>query len=405
MSQRFLFVCMAPTLFVISVGIAACGAENSDNESSEVTKGKVSLDSACDSPGTICTWGGSGEAAFDGDGNTPLMSDFYWPIDMTITKGGEMYVLDWNNHRVRHVQADGTLMTVIGTDFLGDGPDDKSDLTEPGAMGTDVHLNHPTQLLERPDGRLVLLAWHNHKLRTYDPETGRVVVTCGGPPGFGGDGGPAAKAKINQPNQGAMAPDGTVYILDQRNQVIRKIDTNDMMSTVAGTPMQAGFEGDGGDPLAAKLSFPAGGNPPPAGGLAVGPDGNIYISDTSNHRVRKVDFAKNTITTIAGTGEAGYSGDNGPATSAKINNPRKLAFGPDGRLYLADENNHRIRAIDLATGIIETVVGTGEASYTGDGGPAENAGLHRPAGLVFDPNGKYLYVADTYNHVIRRVAL
>jgi sugar lactone lactonase YvrE len=116
-----------------------------------------------------------------------------------------------------------------------------------------------------------------------------------------------------------------------------------------------------------------------------------------------VDLENDIIETVAGTGEAGYGGDGGPGTAAKLNNPRKLAFGPDGRLYIADEHNHRVRALDLETGTIETVAGTGEPAFAGDGGPATAAALNRPSGLAFHDG--HLYIADTENHRIRRIKL
>ncbi|HEY6728641.1 MAG TPA: hypothetical protein VI197_31735, partial [Polyangiaceae bacterium] len=155
----------------------------------------------CSDPARLCTYAGNGEAAFDGDGNSLEESSFYWPIDLTFTRAGDIYVLDWNNHAVRKVEADDTLRTVIGSGFVGDGPPDLSDLEPPGAEGTEVDLNHPTQLVEMPDDKLMLVAWHNHKLREYDPETGRVLVTCGAGAGFSGDGEGARGALLNQPTQ------------------------------------------------------------------------------------------------------------------------------------------------------------------------------------------------------------
>jgi hypothetical protein len=201
----------------------------------------------------------------------------------------------------------------------------------------------------------------------------------------------------------AVAEDGTQFILDQRNQVIRRIDADGIITTVAGTLKQPGFAGDGASPVSAQFNFPTGSNPPPGGGLALDAAGNLYVSDTLNHRIRKIDFEADTITTIAGTGAPGYAGDGGPATEAELDNPRKLSMGPDGRLYVGDEYNHRIRAIDLRTGIIETVAGNGEKGYAGDGGPATETALNQPSGVSFDAAGN-MYVIDTDNHRIRRIA-
>ena len=354
-------------------------------------------------PNTICTYAGTGAAGFNGDRHPLLASTFYWPIDLTITPDGTTYILDWNNHRVRRVTPDNTLITAIGTDFIGDGPYDESDQTAPGALGTEVHLNHPTHILPLTDGTLLLTAWHNHKLRLYNPQTGLVQIICGAGAGFAGDGGPARDALLSQPPQTALGPDGGLYILDQRNQRVRKIDTAGIITTVVGDGT-AGFTGDGGNPLAARLHMPAGANPQPAGGLAFDAHGRLYIADALNHRIRRVDFASDQIATVAGNGEAGFAGDNGSALDAAFNNPRDLAFGPDGRLYIADEFNHRIRALDLVTGTIATVAGNGDEGFAGDGGPATSAALNRPAGLAFDARGQ-LYIADTYNHRIRKVTL
>ena len=356
---------------------------------------------ACTDAATLCTWAGTGEAGFDGDNNPLLSSMFYWPVDLTFTAGGAAFVMDWNNHAVRQVQPDGSLLTVIGSGFIGDGPEDLSDHMPPGAAGTEVNLNHPTQLVELPSGKLLLVSWHNHKLREYDPKTGLVVITCGDHPGFGGDGEDARNASLNQPTQVELAPDGSLFILDMRNQVIRRIGPDGIIETVAGTSGEAGYSGDGGPPLEARFEFPAGSNPPPGGALALDNEGRLYISDTLNHAIRRVDFIANTIETFAGTGSSGYGGDGGPANAARLNNPRDLQLSPDGKtLYVADELNHRVRAVDLASGVITTVAGNGEAGYAGEGAAPDQTSLNRPAGLAFDGDGM-LYIADTYNHRIR----
>lgn len=224
---------------------------------------------------------------------------------------------------------------------------------------------------------------------------------CGKGAGYTGDGGPASGALFNQPKHIELAPDGSIYVLDQRNFRIRKIAPDQTINTVVGSGVK-GFGGDGGPPLDAQLDFEAGGNPEPSGALALGPDGVLYLSDGLNHRIRKVDFDNATIETIAGTGEPGFSGDGGPATAAQIDNVRDLEIGPDGRLYLADSENNRVRAIDLGSGTIETVVGTGTEGMAGDGLPALEVELFRPFGIAFDADGA-LYVSDTFNSRILKV--
>lgn len=352
-------------------------------------------DNPCDRSGVLCAWAGTGAPGFDGDGHSLAQSRLYWPIDVTFTKSGATYIVDWNNHRVRRLQPDGTLLTVVGTDFVGDGAPGQADLTPAGAPGTTVVLNHPTQLLEMPGSEtLLLVSWHNHKLRTFDPATGIVKVACGRGAGPAMDG-PIETALLNQPAATAFGSDGMLYVLDQRNQRIRRITSlapGGMITTVAGSGMP-GFEGDGGPPLLAKLSFPPGSNPPPAGSLTFGLDGKLYFSDTLNNRVRRVDFQANLIETVVGDG-----------TPAALNNPRDLAVAADGRLFIADEKNHRVLSFDPATRAVAVVAGTGVAGNTGDGDPATLATLNSPTGLAIDGQG-FLYIADTLNSRIRRVRI
>lgn len=352
--------------------------------------------------GTITTWAGeAGRAAFDGDGKSIKDSWLYYPVDLTFTSTG-CYVLDWNNHRLRLITPQNTFQTVVGTHLLGDGDSLQADRTAPGALGTDIDLNHPTDVVELPNGRLLLSCWHNHKIREYDPATGLAFVRIGDANGYDGDGGPARDALLDFPTQTVVGADGSLYILDQRNMCVRKVDPNGVISTVVGTGMP-GFNGDGRDPATAQLNFPTGNNPEIAGALALDGQGRLYVADELNHRIRRVDFDKNVIETVAGNGVAGFGGDHGDARAASLNTPGDIEFGPDGRLYIADERNHRVRAVDLVTGIIVTVAGNGQAGFGGDGGPADEAMLRRPWGIAFDPNGD-LYIADSYNHVIRRVA-
>jgi sugar lactone lactonase YvrE len=143
-------------------------------------------------------------------------------------------------------------------------------------------------------------------------------------------------------------------------------------------------------------------NPEPGGSITVDDAGRVYVADTYNNRIRRIDFTAGTVTTIAGIGVAGFSGDGGPATAAALNQPRDLELGPDGRLYIADTDNHRIRAVDLQTGLIATVAGNGQSGFSGDGGLATAATFARPFGVAFDRQGQ-MYVADTFNNRIRKV--
>jgi DNA-binding beta-propeller fold protein YncE len=363
--------------------------------------------------GDITTWAGTGHAGNDGDGHDRQHTNFYWPMDIEFTPHIGVYVSDWNNHRIRQYGDDGLFHTVIGHGNDGDGAElgeVQSDLVAPYLDGTLCELNHPTSVFERSNGNLVIVCWHNHKLREYDPATKKVRVLVGRGNGCTGDGEniTASDVLLNQPPHAIEGPDGSIYINDQRNQCIRKIDPAGVMSTVVGTrkcSLAAGsFGGDNGPPSAALLSQPTGSTPDPGGGLAFDAAGLLYIADTNNQRIRRVDFGADLITTVAGNGTAGFGGDGGDPLLASFNSPRDIAFGPDGRLFVADMENNRVRAIDFANNVITTVAGNGVRGFAGDRGPAVAARLNRPYGLGFDAAGD-LYIADTYNQRIRRVKM
>ncbi len=266
-----------------------------------------------------------------------------------------------------------------------------------------------------------------------------------GEPGHAGDNGPACEARLNEPKGLALDGRGNLYIADAENHVIRKVDlASGLITTVAGRPEKGNgaggpagshapaeeedpfadppasksekfvqlsdlsgtvryvvgsgkagrFGGDGGPATQATLNFP--------GAVAVDGRGNLYIADTMNHRIRKVDVATGVIATIAGTGQHRCSGDGGPATAAALNEPAALAVDERGNLYIADQSNNRVRKVDLNSGTITTVAGTGETGYTGDGMPAAEAGLSGPSGLAIGQDGA-LYIADTFSGRIRRI--
>jgi hypothetical protein len=267
------------------------------------------------------------------------------------------------------------------------------------------------------------MAWHNHKVREIDGETGRVFVLLGRGAGRTGDEEPlltADESLVNQPPHGAFDSKGNFFFIDQRNERIRVVYNfdaerkNALVRTVVGDPgdpAMGGFNGDG-PALQTRVNFPAGGNPEPSGGIAIDASDVLYFSDSNNNLIRKVeftneDFTEGQVTTIAGVVEdgvpvAGYSGDGGPATEAMIDFPQDMEIGPDSNLYFADANNNRVRMIDLTTGTITTVAGTGSAGYSGEGGQAVDAELKRPFGVAFDANGD-LYISDTFNSRIRKV--
>jgi DNA-binding beta-propeller fold protein YncE len=264
-------------------------------------------------------------------------------------------------------------------------------------------LNHPTNLLMQPDGNLMVVGWHNHKLLSVDPTDGFVQVVCGRGAGYAGDGELAAtSALFKQLNDATYGDDGNLYILDQQNQRIRRIGTDGIITTIAGDGTM-GTGGNGGPAIDAQFSFAVGSNPNPSGGI-LHHAGKLYVSDTEVDQIRVIDLAAGTIDAFAGTGVGGDSGDDGPALDAQLNAPRDLELGPDGELYFADTDNGKVRAIDLETGIIRTVVGTGELGVDDEEGLlATETRLRRPFGIAFDPDGN-LYVMDSLNNRIVKVA-
>ncbi|HYT40610.1 MAG TPA: DNRLRE domain-containing protein [Acidimicrobiia bacterium] len=222
---------------------------------------------------------------------------------------------------------------------------------------------------------------------------GDISTLAGTSAGFSGDGGPATAAALRAPRTMAADAAGNVYIVDTENHRVRKVDTHGIITTIAGTG-SAGYGGDGGPAASARLNTPH--------GIGSDPAGNVYVADPQNQRIRRIDAATGIITTVAGTGSAGFSGDGGPATSARLNYPKGTEIAPDGNLYIADNNNHRVRRVDLGTGVITTVAGTGTAGFSGDGGPATDARLDEPRNIAFDSAGR-LYIVDQNNGRIRRV--
>ena len=404
----------------LAVVLAACTTNRSD-----VCDGATS--------GEACRWAGTGAQGFNrvNPSSDRLDSLLNSPTDVTFGPDGRAYIDDWNNHMVRRVEHDQSLRVVVGTLAEADGqkPDDLDHAgpdpahpycNPPGAIGTDVALNHPVQSVFGPDGLLYIAAWHNNKVRTLDPATGMVKTIAGdfyNTGGPGGDGGPACEALFNQPSSLAIASDGTVYLADQRDVRIRTLapTADRLVAPLAGVQgtrcvLSEGTGcslGDGGPMNAALFGWDTTNTPQVSGALLL-VGRTMYVSDSGNHRIRRIDLDTGMIDCIAGSSaQAGYSGDGGLAVDAKLNWPLGLALGPDGRLYVADRDNHAVRAIDLTTNTIDTVVGDGTICDTTqevcpDVAPALQMELNQPYGVKFDPEGS-LYVADTLNNRILKV--
>ncbi|HUQ07705.1 MAG TPA: hypothetical protein VM261_34665 [Kofleriaceae bacterium] len=384
--------------------------------------------------GNICTLAGNGEAGYSGDDGPALEAEMSLPQDTLHDDDGTMFILDWNNHRVRKV-VDGMMIHVAGRGELGGTLDDPAN----------DDFNHPTGIVFDPSHtKLVVAAWHNSKLRTIDLATSAVLDTCGdGRRAYFGDGGPAAASSLDLPASIAYAPNGDLVIMDQANQVIRAIDGNGMIRRIAGEcvidapacaagvepiqcpqpgsgkttcgpvatcgmPCTPSYAGDGGPALELRMAQPFGQSADPAGRMVYDAAGNLYFADTVNALVRKIDTS-GMVTRFAGTApvagvpQTGATGDGGPALDATFNNPVDLALDSDGTMYVSDVYNHCIRAI-APGGTVTTVAGIcGDAGYEGDRGPATAATLKRPYGI--EVHDDVLYITDTGNQVVRAVRL
>jgi RHS repeat-associated protein len=327
------------------------------------------------------TAGGNGTSGFAGDGGLATEARLFGMADMRSAPTGELYVADFGNHRVRRIGRDGVITTVAGGGTGGDGGP---------ALGARLQFPHGVWIAR--DGGLLIAEEGGQRIRRVDPD-GTIRTLAGtGTAGYTGDGGPATEARISTPRYVVEAPDGSIYFSQKSSHVVRRIMTDGTIVTVAGTGT-AGFGGDGGTAARALLNQPD--------GIAIGPDGSLYVADQLNNRVRRV-APSGQITTVAGTGVAGFLGDGGQATAARLNRPQGLEVGRDGSLYIADSNNNRVRRV-APSGVITTAAGTGTAGTSPEGGAATESRLRMPRGVALGPDGG-LYVADFGNHRVRRIA-
>ncbi len=340
-------------------------------------------------PGTITTVAGTTVAGYGGDGGPASIARLHQPHGVLVAPDGSLYIADYNNGCVRRVGPDGLIRTIPGTAAR-----------LPGAEGG------PIGLALSPEGSLYVAEAGNHRVRTVQPDGTIRTVAGTGVGGFAGDGGPATAAELFGPAGLALGPAGRVVIAEKDAGRVRQIEPDGRIVTVAGfpgaDPIRADARrrtapgrpdnGDGGSATAAWVWAPF--------GLAVGPDGTLYFSDVIDCRIRRVS-PDGTIHTVAGTGERGFGGDGGPATAARLHGPTGLALGPDGSLYVADAHNYRVRRI-VPEGSIHTVAGNGGTTYQGrgDGGPATEAEVYQPLAVALGPDGS-LYIAT--GHRIRKV--
>ncbi|MEV4441162.1 RICIN domain-containing protein [Streptomyces sp. NPDC049577] len=331
----------------------------------------------------ISTVAGTGTAGPKGDNEPAVSAQLSSPSGVAVDSVGNLYIADYGGHRVRKVTTDGKISTVAGTGTAGPGGD--------GGFAVSAQLNYPRGVAVDSVGNLYIADSANNRVRKVTVDGKIRTVAGAGSANFGGDGGLATAALLNFPVGVVVDGTGNLYIADSSNHRVRKITTDGKISTVAGTG-SANFGGDGGLATAAWLNRPH--------GVAMDGTGNLYIADHANNRVRKIT-TDGKISTVAGTGTPGSSGDDGPATSAQLNFPAGVVVDSTGALYISEYSGHRVRRV--ADGKISTVAGTGAANVGGDNGPATSAQLNNPFGLAVDCVDA-LYIADHTNNRVRKVA-
>jgi sugar lactone lactonase YvrE len=328
----------------------------------------------------ISTVAGTGAPGAAGENAPAVSSQLSAPLSVSVTPDGGYLLADQGNSRVRRVLPDGTIVTVAG----GAGPGFSGD----GGPATAAQLNGPTAAVMRPDGRILIADSNNNRIREVGTDGIITTVAGTGTPGYNGDNIAATTASLSFPADIALQSDGGYLIADNDNHRVRRVSPNGSIVTLAGNG-SPGFSGDGGSPFSAQLNSPA--------GVAIAADGAFLIADTGNNRVRRIPPAQN-IATVAG---GGSGGDGGAATDALLTTPDRIAPLADGGFLIAQSQAHRIRRV-LPDGTITTVAGTGSAGFGGDGGLATLAQLNSPFGVAVTTEGDYL-IADTLNHRIRHV--
>ena len=350
--------------------------------------------------GDIHTFAGLGETGYSGDGGPASMACLNGPSGVSSGPSGSLYLADTANNRIRKVDASGVISTVAGNGVAGYNGESASLVLRTGkktrtvstiSPAASLELNAPADVAADGSGNIYIADTSNNRIRKVDASGYMSTVAGTGTAGYSGDGGQAASAALNGPQAVALDGSGNVYIADTKNNRIRKINSSGVISTVAGTGT-AGYSGNGGAAALAMINQPR--------SVAVDGIGNIYIADTNNQRIRLVNTS-GIISTVTGTGTAGYTGDGGLAVYAGLNSPSDVAADPSGGFYIADGSNHRVRKVD-ASGIISTVAGDGVAGYSGDEGPASSAHLNNPSGLALDSGGN-LYVSDSLARRVRMV--
>lgn len=338
--------------------------------------------------GALTTIAGNGEQGVGGDGGPARNAAIEAPFQMALDAAGNLYVTQPLHNVIRRIAADGTISTVAGTGKPG--------FNGEAGSARELALNTPLDVAVAPNGDVMIVDSANSRIRRLTPD-GRVSTLAGG---AGASGLHVSQVTVLWPRGGVRDRAGNFYVADTGHRRILKISPDGIVTVIMGNGAPTGYKGEGlkatevgiGDPTAGQSHVD---------GLAVDAAGNVYVPDLEQHRVFKVD-TNGILTTVAGNGEAGFSGDGGKATEASLSDGVwNVALDAQGNLYIADGNNHRVRRVDT-NGIITTVAGNGSENYSGDGGPAVEAGIPGPDGLFVGADGS-IYIGDTTDNRIRKV--
>jgi DNA-binding beta-propeller fold protein YncE len=335
------------------------------------------------------TLAGTGSPGYTNDGGKAEAAQINNPYGLTTGPDGALYVCEIGNHLIRRIDLrKGTISTVVGSGKKGYSGD--------GGPASQAVCNEPYEVRFDRAGNMFWVEMPNHVVRRMDKTTKTVTTVAGtGTPGFAGDGGPANRAQLNQPHSIAFDPQGRIMICDIRNHRVRRVDLKTgLIETFLGTGAQA--ETPNGAPLAGTPV-----NGPRA--IDLDPKGNLYLVLREGNKVFRIDPNAGVFHHLAGTGQKGYTGDGGPATAAQLNGPKGIAWSPEGSAVIADTENHAIRRIDLKTGVITTLIGTGTRGDGPDGPPLQ-CRTSRPHGVFID-RAANLYVGDSEAHRVRLLRL
>ncbi len=335
--------------------------------------------------GTITTFAGIGLAGFSGDGASAVNAALNYPNNVATSADGNLLIADALNSRIREVSPAGVITTIAGNGFINEAGD--------SGPAVNAQLLGPSAVSATGAGNVYIGDGGNNVVRQVSPAGVVARVAGDGIYGNTGDGGPAVNAEMSRISGIAQDGSGNLYLADDLNYVVRRVAPDGTITTFAGNGT-VGYSGDGQPATSASLNSPW--------GLAVDSGGNVYIADRSNGVIRKVDRTL-TITTVVGQAPGGFGGDGGLAGAALLNGPQGLAIDAQGNLFIADAYNNRIREVSVVTGIITTVAGNGMSGYSGDGGFATSAQLQFPTGIAVDGSGN-LYIADQGNNVVRKVS-